>query len=374
MTTRRQCLRLCAAGAGLAALPLASAQSGSGQLVFVYDDGPMTDYTKAFPVHQAEDAPACVGAVPTRVREDDGSLDEAHLTEMEQAGWEIAAHTVNHQAVSSIDIVADVSRGDRTIQVESDLHGSQPGNTILITDGDNEERATVTGTGTNETGDYLELADPVERPYSTADDAYERLTDDVLREEIVGSKAQLEEMGLQIDNFVFPYGRHDEVSVEMVKEHYHGIANYDFDGLNPGFGIDPYRIGRTYYRKDELTETELTDFLDTVAEDDLLGMFAGHTWYDDLTEDRIRFAIREAKARGIEVVTLREALSSQGVMETTPEASESQSTPLATTTPQVTSDRASEDAPGMRLPDPAQATRPVNRFVDGVSGWFETLL
>jgi peptidoglycan/xylan/chitin deacetylase (PgdA/CDA1 family) len=115
--------------------------------VFVYDDGPITDYTKAFPVHQEEDAPACVGAVSNLVLNDEDSLSKTQLAEMENAGWEIMSHTVNHQALSPIEVTADISAGDRTIQVKRDLHSWEPGNTILITSGDRAEKATVSGGG-----------------------------------------------------------------------------------------------------------------------------------------------------------------------------------------------------------------------------------
>jgi hypothetical protein len=219
----------------------------------------------------------------------------------------------------------------------------------------------------------------VEQSYSTEEGVYERLTDEILRQEIVESKERLEEMGLRIDNFVFPFGRHGDVAIEMVKEQYQGIANFDYHGLNPGSGIDPFGVGRTYYRKNELTQSELTDFLDTVAEEESVGMFAGHTYYKDLTEDRIRLAIREAKERGIEIVTLREALSDQGVLETSEEVNRSQTTHRSTKTPSTTPTRSPtltrspRKTPGTQTSESVRSTRSRNHFFSEVVSWLRAL-
>lgn len=49
--------------------------------MFVYDDSPMTDHTKAFPVHREEGVPACVGVV-TDGLEKDSNLGRRQLHEM----------------------------------------------------------------------------------------------------------------------------------------------------------------------------------------------------------------------------------------------------------------------------------------------------
>ncbi|MFC4359255.1 polysaccharide deacetylase family protein [Halobium salinum] len=319
---RRHYLRTAAAGISITALPSVSGQGSNGQLVFVYDDGPITDYSKAFPIHQEKNAPACVGAVVNLVKAED-DLDGEHLLEMEDAGWEILSHTMDHRALGPIEITRDISPGDEKIYVKTDLHAWNLGDTILISDENSEEVATVIGGESDQSGEYLLLENPVENSYSVENGAQERLTDDVLKTAIAESKNRLEEMGLEINNFVYPFGRHGPRSNEIIKDHYDGVANFNYQGLNPGQGIDPYEVGRSYYRKDKMSEERLKEFLDTVEEDGLLGMFAAHTWYQDLTEDRIRLAIQEAQKRDIEIVTLTEAFEDQGVLKSEFSPSES---------------------------------------------------
>ncbi|SEO21167.1 Polysaccharide deacetylase [Halogranum amylolyticum] len=398
--TRRQYVQAAAAGIGLSAIPVASAQESNGQLVFVYDDSPASDYSKAFPVHREEDAPACVGAIASVVEADDEGLSRDQLLEMQDAGWEVMSHTLEHRAVGPITITEDVESGDERVYVERSLHGGFPGDTVLITDDDDEEVATVVGGESDERGDYLLLEEPVEGSYAVDDGAYERLTDDVLERATKESKERLESMGFDVDSFVFPYGRRGPAVMEFVEEHYAGVANYDYDGLNPGEDADPYRIGREYFREERMSETEITDFLDTVQRDGMLGMFAGHNYADDLTQERIRFAIRQAKQRGIEIVTLREAFAGQGLLDESDTAEgETTQTPTATPTQSPTPTRSSTATqsptsqtsqttssepttspssgstatPGTLSSKPTPADRSNSSFLDGVLQWLSGL-
>ncbi|MFU8869418.1 MAG: polysaccharide deacetylase, partial [Natronococcus sp.] len=61
------------------------------------------------------------------------------------------------------------------------------------------------------------------------------------------------------------------------------------------------------------SKSEIEAFYDQVAAGNYLGIVVGHSQFDETTEERVRFAIREAKARDLEIVTLREALSEHGV-------------------------------------------------------------
>lgn len=348
--TRRSYLE--AAGSSVAMLstpPSVSATATNGQLVFVYDDGPMNDFTQAFPVHRDEDAPACVGACSSFVADPEEGLDREHLLEMQDAGWEIMSHTKDHRALGPVYLTEDVDPGDERIFVEHTLHGEHPGDAIRLVDEQHSEVVTVTGIASDVERGCLTLDSPVEHSYSTENGAKERLSDDVLHEAIVESKAELEAMGLRIDDFVFPYGRYGERTLEIVRDHYVGVANYDWQGLNPGRGVDPYTVGREYFPKEVMTRAEIEEFLDRVVEEDALGMFAGHTWKEDLTRERIQFAIRAATRRDVEIVTLRDAFRSQGVTVDTP-----------TPTDSPTSSRPS--------PTSSASTPPTNRGTDSSSG------
>lgn len=369
-TTRRSCLRfLAGSGAALATLPTGTGVADPGptpQLAFVYDDVPASDYDEAFPVHRDEGVPACVGAIVDLVDEPGSGMDPDQLRELQDAGWEIMSHTVDHRALGPIAVTAPVQPGDSRIQVALGLHGEHPGDSIVLGDGTGEEVATVAGVSRDGDRTFLELETPVANALSPGDGAYERLSDEVLRTALGESKRRLEEMGLRVDNVVYPYGRRGRRTQQLAREYYTGVANYDFQGLNPGRGIDPYRVGRTYFGEGEMSRSDVEAFLDEVVAGNHVGMFAAHTWKESVTPERIRFAIRAAKRRDVEIVTLREAFTRQGVGTRTG-ARASGTAVNATRTPEN-----STGTPGSTARDDADggSTNPLEALVDWLADLF----
>jgi hypothetical protein len=134
-----------------------------------------------------------------------------------------------------------------------------------------------------------------------------------LRKEIVESKADLEGMGFEISNFILPYGRYGDRSLEMIEEHYDAIANYQRGGINRVGEFDPYRMSRRYLI--DGSEEELASWMDEVARGGVIGLLGVHARHEELTADRIRTAIRMAKQRDVEIVTLEQALVDAGAVE-----------------------------------------------------------
>ncbi len=312
-TSRRGLFRLGAAslfalvGAGTSAADDGSDEESNGQLVFVYDDSWREDWTQTFPVHQEEDVPACCAAVTEYVDTGWGLLPE-HLREMEAEGWEIMSHTAEHDVVGNLYLTAPTESDDERLSVDGSFLGDHEGEPIVIGDEDETIENVVAGGGEDDGGFYLELEEPVGESFA-AEETFVRFGDERIREEVVGSKEELEEMGVDVDYFVSPFGRSEGLVEELVEEHYAGFANREGDGLNGITDIDPYDLGRTSIDGQSSTETEIEAFYDQVAAGDYLGIVVGHSQFDETTEERVRFAIQEAKGRDLEIVTLREALS-----------------------------------------------------------------
>lgn len=287
-------------------------QSGNGQLVFIYDDSPMTDYSLAFPIHQDENAPACVDVVTDGIPKE-SNLGTQQLQEMQTAGWEIMSHTKTHRAMGRAAVVADISPGDTHVRVDFSMHGTNPGDPIVISDGTHQTTVTVTGRGSDQTSSYLQLAQPVQTAFSAEDGTYLRFTDDILRTALAESKARLEELGLTVTNFVYPYSSQGPRADELIQEYYGGVGNWRKGKPNAGHNSNPYRTRRVLFRKGSMDLSYIAEYLDTVKANNMLGVFGGHTYLDSLTQERIRTAIQMAKKRGIEIVTLHEAFESQSV-------------------------------------------------------------
>lgn len=117
----------------------------NGAVVFVYDDGPIEDYTQAFPVHEEFGVPATTGIVTDWIGRDDDWMDVGHLEELADAGWEICSHTTEHTTVAMFEIEDDIEADDHQIFAEEIRHGHHEGKEVELTDGTRSVLRTVEG-------------------------------------------------------------------------------------------------------------------------------------------------------------------------------------------------------------------------------------
>lgn len=281
-----------------------------GAVVFTYDDGPMTDYEQAFPVHREFDAPASAGVVTEWVgREDfDGRdwMDVEHLEELAEAGWEINSHTTAHTALGQFELVEDVEPDDVRVYPEKRNHGFHHGYEIEVTDGENSAVRTVVDSDHDGIGAYLEFDEPVGESFD-AGETVERYPEELMHEFLGDSKAQLEEWGFEADTLLAPYDICDEWTVEIAAEYYDGIANANPESMvNDRESFDPFDTNRDYfieYADPENIQTQL----DEVATQGAIGIVGAHSFKEEVDEEGIRTMLEWIEERDLTVVTLTDA-------------------------------------------------------------------
>lgn len=284
----------------------------NGALVVVYDDGPIEDVEEALPVHEEFDVPATAGIVSEWVgRSSYMGTDE--LDRLVDAGWEIASHTREHTTVGAFRLVHEVLPDDRRVKAEGYRHGHHEGKTVEISNGRVSTRHTVTGLA-GEPGDrWIEFEEPVGRHYRPGESEI-RYPPEEMRDMLQGSKADLEEMGYEVETLLAPYDIYTGWSDLFVPDVYEGVANATHgsrvNSLDGG-GFDPYSTRRDYFAEFSSEESVLRD-LDTIAEEGALGVVGGHTHKEEVTPADIRSFLSAVEERGIEVVTLREAIERYG--------------------------------------------------------------
>lgn len=287
----------------------------NGTVVFVYDDGPITDYTQAFPAHRSFDAPATVGIVSEWIGRDNFMgrdwMDVDHLTDLADAGWEIASHTAEHTTVGTYDLVEDAAPTDERVYPTETRHGFWTPKDVVVTDGDRTVRVTATGRGTDDTGQYVELAESLGMSFA-AGETIIRYPADVMKKALAGSKRNLEALGFDVATFLAPYDDFDQWSLRFVDDYYIGVANGNHGKrINDPDTYDPYRTRRSYFI--EFTEPKFVKRdLDEIAERGALGVFGAHTHKEAVSEDRIRSTLKWIEERNIAVVTLRDAVEIYG--------------------------------------------------------------
>ncbi len=292
-----------------------AAPGSTGKLVFTYDDGPIEDFTHTYRrAHRKEGVPGC-SAVPARSVGKGDHLSAAQLRTLEDEGWEIMSHSLHHRALGDITVTEDVAPDDRRLYVKTNLHGKRPGDPLVVSDGSRSTTVTAAGRGSDDRGEFVELESRVGKSFAASDGVTERYADEVLRAALGESRKQLEAHGVTVTNIVMPYGAYGARTQELAGEYYTAVAN---GGLAIGGRAQIHRpenttlphLSRAMFRRGKMTEAELGAFLDRIADADALGILGGHSWWQErLPPGRIRTAIRMAKARNIDIVTLRDALS-----------------------------------------------------------------
>lgn len=282
-----------------------------GAVVFVYDDGPMEDYTQALPAHRAFDAPATAGIVSEWIGredfQDNGCMEVEHLEELVDAGWEIASHTTEHTAVGTFELVEDGGSGDVRIYPEQIRHGYHRGKTLELTDGGEAIHRTVADYGADDVGRYIELDEPLGEE-CPAGETIVRYPEEQVKAALGDSKADLEALGFDVDTFLAPYDNFDDYSRPPAADHYAGIANAEHGSrINDPAEFDPFYTRRDYFIEFTNPDAVKAD-LDEIADRGALGVIGAHTFKDEVTEAAIRETLEWVDTRGIEVLTLREAI------------------------------------------------------------------
>ncbi|MDL5361410.1 polysaccharide deacetylase family protein [Halalkalicoccus sp. NIPERK01] len=283
-----------------------------GAVVFVYDDGPLEDYTQAFPAHRAFDAPATVGVVSDWLGREDyqqnGCMDVAHLEELVEAGWEVASHTTEHTTLGTFELTEDARPGDERIYPEEIRHGYHRGKTIEFVTGERVFERAVSDYGSDGTGRYIAVDEPIDET-CVAGETRVRYPAEQMHAALGDSKRALERAGFAVDTLLAPYDNFDDYSREFVAEYYSGVANARHGSrINDPEGFDPYYTRRDYFIEFTSRESVRRD-LDEVAERGALGVIGAHTFKEEVTEERIRETLSWVTERGISVLTLRDAIA-----------------------------------------------------------------
>ena len=300
-----------------------TSSAGNGRLVVIYDDAPVEDYETAFPVHRDLDVPGCVAPVSTWVGNKEGYCTVDQLSEMStDGGFEVLSHTREHSLLTASDVVKDVVPEDTKVYPDVASHAYHPRYSVEITDGDRSVTRKIVRSGEDEDGVFMELDEPVGEAFDADNpDVVERYPPETMKYVLSNSQATLRHMGFRADNLIVPYDRFSPYVKKFAEQHYTAVGNAvgDTDGLNDPEDLDPFGLRRWYFIENG-TRSERFHRLDTIARENRLAIFGAHTFKEEVTSERIREVLEGAIDRGIEIVTLREALQEAGVVDapTTP--------------------------------------------------------
>ena len=280
-------------------------------LIFVYDDGHKEDITKALPIHQKYDVPA-VSAVNSSTIDNVNTLDIEDLLRLQANGWEIASHGKYHSALIYNSLTEDASIGDKKIQLNnSNLIEKRYTYFIYNTEKHYGEKIKFSHTTNKGNGKYHILSKKLHNFYPK-ESSIIMLTENSMKEEIVDSKHELENMGLNINNFVYPYNGIIEPARNIVKNH------YDFSRGGPRINqkfpdrfinylpLSVYRLKGISFEKNLLNKEALDSLLREAAGQKALLIFYAHTGNGSFDPKRLEYIIKTAQKLNYNITTFNE--------------------------------------------------------------------
>jgi hypothetical protein len=227
----------------------------------------------------------------------------------------VMAHGRRHRYLQAHPLAADATAGDARVVVEAghvfpgEDHGVFPADTFEVTDGTRRERRVLAGTGQSTNGATLTFEAGLDGDFD-AEETVVRPDEETLRDEVVGAKRDLQDMGFDPTTFVLPYDAGDARVWSLVADHYDALADAAVRSLPNPPGTPPLALQRYYLETDKLRPAELETYLDAVAERDGFGILAGHSAWETVTPERVGAVVDAAHERGIEVTTVRDGVQS----------------------------------------------------------------
>ncbi len=277
-------------------------------IIFVYDDGHKEDITRALPIHQKYDVPA-VSAVNSSTIGNINRLAKEDLLRLQANGWEIASHGKYHTGLIYNSITENINIGDKKIKLKnSNLVEKRYTYYIYHTQKHYGEKIKFSNTVYKNGNKYHVLSKAINKFYPKTL-SYIMLTENSMKEEIVNSKMELRNMGLNINNFVYPYNGIIEPARNIVSKHYDfgrggPRTNQNFpERFINNIPLSVHRLKGVSFENNKLKKEDLDELLTEAAGKKTLLIFYAHTGNGSFEPKRLEYIIETAQKLDYNITT-----------------------------------------------------------------------
>ena len=284
-------------------------------LIMVYDDGYQEDLTEVFPVHDHYGVPA-VTAVNLDYIGMSNWLDFDELHFLQSKGWEIANHGKKHAMLTLNKISKEINSADQKIYIKDNSLINTNYNYLLFNiQKDISEIISIENKVENNNNTTLKLKAKAKLSYPK-NGTYLRLANSALKREIIDSKIKLENKGLEIDTFVYPYNGYFPMVREIVAKNYTAArAGYRSGESFPEAFINKppfkkYRLKAAAIENDLIKKSDIFSLLKEIKNKRALLIFYAHPHSDNFEINRVKEILSYAVKNGIKITTFRELFSS----------------------------------------------------------------
>lgn len=306
--------------------------SNAAMLTYSFDDGPISVYSKAFPILSAYGQVGTANVISNTVKWADSGettrVNSTQLREMQSAGWEICSHSKGHPRFSKIPQTyndeflngwAPVSGASYTYQTD---YSYQELPFVLEEEIILKRRSSVEEVEATPGSYYYDASSKQVYIHKTdnSNPSFNEMRSDSVQRELDMSKSELTAMGLDIQNFIVPFSDWSQDRRSLAMEYYNSVgAGYHDGRVNDIPPDDPYWLARFYIRGTETTIDYVKDLIaDNIDEDGWLILMLhsiGESpeecgWPDGYwSEENFKSLVAWVNTQDIQVVTQQQGLT-----------------------------------------------------------------
>jgi peptidoglycan/xylan/chitin deacetylase (PgdA/CDA1 family) len=236
--------------------------SRAGMVTLVFDDGLKSVYQYAFPVLTQFGLPAAVGIIATRVDSGDPDfMDEKEVLELQDAGWEVASHSLTHKRPIDIPRLYTDEKcldlrpisGRRGLYEAKyryeELSGLMENDRLLKERADGQTVQSEPGTY------YFDelISQIIVHPYATEDGQKQRVRAISYERELEESKRMLTSMGFNVTTYITPHNYWTPEMRDLSRKFYDQVTGGG-DNSNRKGATDRYWLTRYVVHTNDTAE------------------------------------------------------------------------------------------------------------------------
>jgi hypothetical protein len=234
-------------------------------------------------------------------------LNLVQLRELRDFGYEILSHGRYHVGLGVYSITAKANSGQKRIDMDGTAQiRVNAGYSYKISDGVNSENIIPAFTDAN--AGYMLATDNLQNTYEIG--SLVQLTDESAEDLLQGCIDDLTVLGFNVKNHVYAYHSGSDGTYFSEKA-LTWVGEYFVSGRGKIGLVDPQNADLRALKSilnTTVTREQIEEYLDTIAENNWLMIFYGHSETDSYYLEMLKYLIDGAFSRGIRITTRQKAL------------------------------------------------------------------
>lgn len=274
-------------------------------IIISYDDGPIQDYTKAFPIHKKHNIPAETNVITSCINKVN-FLSIAQLKELNNNGWEINSHShfhlfYNSRPINNTKIGSKKIHGPFMYKLKNFDFSKNSINCNIIEKNTIETIRIIGIEKTDKDIYYAIINNPLRNTFSNT--AKIRILEEECQLDFKKSKTILNDLGYKANHLTYPNNENEKWSQKIASQHFKSARSGPKNNINDPYNLDTHNLSAFPFDNNTLNDSQLEYILDKTKDCKGICILFHHTFFPDFSEERLELIIKGCKKRNIKIST-----------------------------------------------------------------------